>query len=74
MPCLRPDGSLTLAARDVLGAMDEPRPVEEIRELSRQPIYRVRGSLRELQEVGYVRPEDDRWMITEEGRDALARA
>jgi DNA-binding IclR family transcriptional regulator len=54
--------------------MDEPRPVEEIRELSRQPIYRVRGSLRELQEVGYVRPEDDRWMITEEGRDALARA
>ncbi len=72
MPCLRPDGSLTLAARDVLGAMDEPRPVEEIRELSRQPMYRIRGSLRELEDVGFIEAQGDRWVMTEAGRAALA--
>ncbi len=72
MPCIRPDGSLTLAARDVLSAMSEPRPLDEIRESSRQPLYRVRAGLRELGEAGLVEARDDRWVMTDAGRAALA--
>jgi predicted transcriptional regulator len=53
--------------------MDEPRAVDEIRELSRQPLYRVRAGLRELGEAGLVEAVGDRWVITDAGRSALAR-
>ena len=74
MPCIRPDGSLTLAARDVMSAMSQPRPVDDIRELSRQPLYRVRASLRELGDAGLIEAQDERWVLTDAGRTALAES
>ena len=71
MACINSDGSLTLIARDVLQALDQPRSVEEIHGVARQPTYRVRASLRELGEIGLVIEADDRYSITEAGRAKL---
>ena len=72
MACINSDGSLTLVARDVLQALDQPRSVDEIRDVSRQPVYRVRASLREMVEMGLVTETGDRYSITEAGRARLA--
>jgi predicted transcriptional regulator len=71
MACINSDGSLTLVARDVLQALDQPRSVEEIRVVARQPVYRVRASLREMGELGLVIETGDRYSITEAGKAKL---
>ena len=71
MACINSDGSLTIIARDVLKALDQPRSVEEIQGVARQPTYRVRASLREMGEIGLVTKKDDRYSITEAGREIL---
>ena len=71
MACINSDGSLTLVARDVLEALDQPRAIEEIRDIARQPVYRVRASLREMGELGLIVKTDDRYSITEVGRAKL---
>lgn len=71
MACINSDGSLTLVARDVLGALDQPRAVEEIRDVAHQPVYRVRASLREMGELGLVVKMGDRYAITEVGKAKL---
>jgi predicted transcriptional regulator len=73
MGCINRDGALTFTAKDVLEALGEPRTPEEIRDIARQPLYRVRASLREMEAAGYVSTEDGRWRITESGRAALER-
>jgi predicted transcriptional regulator len=72
MACINSDGSLTLVARDVLETLDRPRAIEEIRDIARQPVYRVRASLREMAELGLVVKTDDHYSITEAGRTKLA--
>lgn len=72
MACINSDGSLTLVARDVLGALDQPRVIEEIRDIAHQPVYRVRASLREMGELGLVVKTDDGYSITEAGRAKLS--
>ncbi len=72
MACINSDGSLTLVARDVLQALDQPRSVEEIHGIARQPVYRVRASLREMGELGLVSETDGRYSITEVGRARLS--
>ncbi|MGD8698814.1 MAG: hypothetical protein PVJ43_05960 [Gemmatimonadales bacterium] len=71
MACINPDGSLTLVARDVLRALEQPRSVEEIHQVARQPTYRVRASLREMGEIGLVTETEGRYSITEAGRARL---
>jgi predicted transcriptional regulator len=72
MACINSDGSLTLVARDVLQALDQPRSVEEIHAVARQPVYRVRASLREMGELGLLTETDGRYSITEAGRALLS--
>ena len=72
MACINSDGSLTLVARDVLQALDQPRSVEEIHEVARQPTYRVRASLREMGEIGLVTEKDGLYSITEIGSAKLS--
>lgn len=72
MACINSDGSLTIVARDVLEALDQPRAIEEIRDIARQPVYRVRASLREMGELGLIVKTDDRYSITEVGRVKLS--
>lgn len=71
MACINADGTLTLAGRDVLEALDEPRTVEEIREIARQPVYRVRASLREMEKMGLITVDGDRYSINEAGKAKL---
>ena len=71
MACINADGTLTLAGRDVLEALDEPRTVEEIREVARQPVYRVRASLREMEKMGLITVDGDRYSINEAGKARL---
>lgn len=71
MACINPDGSLSLVARDVLRALEQPRSVEEIHKIARQPTYRVRASLREMGEIGLVTETEGRYAITEAGRAQL---
>ena len=72
MGCINSDGSLTLVAREVLQALDQPRSIDEIHEVARHPVYRVRASLRELGELGLVAKTDERYSITEAGKAKLA--
>jgi predicted transcriptional regulator len=71
MACINPDGTLTMAGRDVLGALSEPRTVEEIHEIARQPVYRVRASLREMESMGLITVDGDRYAINEAGKARL---
>jgi predicted transcriptional regulator len=73
MPCVNPDGTLTFAARDVLRSLGEPRSEEEVRVVARQPIYRVRSSLREMETPGWVVERDSHYSLTEAGREKLGQ-
>ena len=73
MPCINPDGTLTFAARDVLRSLDEPRTEAQIQKVARQPVYKVRSSLREMEVLGWVSAGDDRYALTEAGREVLDR-
>lgn len=71
MPCINPDGTLTFVARDVLVVLSEPHTEEKIRNLARQPLHRVRASLREMREAGLVNEVEGHYDLTVGGRARL---
>jgi len=69
--CINADGSLTASARKVLRALENPLTAEEIREVTGQPLFRIRASLREMEAASLVAGAEDYFKITEEGRERL---
>lgn len=73
MPCISADGTLTVAARKVMTAMQSPIPLEGAANASGLPLYQIRSSVRELIQAGLVEVLDDgRHVLTEAGRQKLA--
>ena len=75
MPCVNADGSLTVVAAQVLGALasvEAPGTVDAVARAVALPVYRVRSTLRELQLAGLVAEVDATRVLTPEGRARLA--
>lgn len=72
MACINSDGSLSGAAKKVLGAMQSPTTLEDVSESTMLPLYRIRASVRELIEAGLVEEKDGLYVITPAGQARLA--
>lgn len=71
MPCLNSDGTLVPTAQSVMHTVQKYGTAEEIFKHIQLPLYRVRSSLRELTELGFINEEDGKYVITAEGRKRL---
>lgn len=74
MACVNADGSMTVAARTLLAALDTPRRLDEVVSATALPLYRVRSGVRELVAAGLVEAHGDRFATTDEGRHRRAAA
>ncbi|MDW8071182.1 MAG: hypothetical protein RMK79_06880 [Anaerolineae bacterium] len=72
MPCINPDGTLSVAAKQVLAALENPVTLETAAACSGLPLYQIRGRVRELIEAGLVAVQGERYVITAAGRRRLA--
>ena len=68
MACINPDGSLSGPARKILGAMQAPTTLEAVAEATGLPLYRIRSSIRELVQAGFVKETEGRYSATSAGR------
>lgn len=71
MACINPDGSLTPSALAVLRALETPSTPAEIAQRAGLPLFRVRGSLRELVEGGLLAEHEGIYSLTPQGREKL---
>lgn len=72
MACIDPDGTLTITAKFLLKSLDqEPLPPEAIAKALSEPIFRVRGNLRELSQAGFIEEVDGLYHLTDEGREKI---
>jgi DNA-binding IclR family transcriptional regulator len=72
MACVAADGTLTLQAKVVLDALRSPHSAEEVAASTDLPLFRIRGSLRELVAAGLLAPDGDTYQLTATGRQRLA--
>ncbi len=72
MACVNPDGTVEPVARAVLLALRTPGSPEDVAKEVRLPLYRVRSSLRELQQAGLVEERGGAYALTDAGRTRLA--
>jgi Sugar-specific transcriptional regulator TrmB. len=68
MPCVSPDGSVTESAKRVLLAAVEEKSAEEIAKAAGLPLFRVRGSVRELVDAGLIESRNGTYRTTEQGK------
>jgi predicted transcriptional regulator len=71
MACVNPDGTLSESARALLRALANPTAAEEIAKQVRQPLFKVRSSLRELAAAGLIQETGQEFLITESGKAKL---
>ena len=71
MACINPDGSVSPSAKLLLGVLQTPHTVEDISSSVEQPLFKVRSSLRELTEAGFVEQNGEKYSITDAGREKL---
>lgn len=71
MPCINADGTLTPSARKVLEALRQPMTSEQLAEAAGLSLYRVRSSLREMEQAGLIALVEGVYRLTEQGASAL---
>jgi predicted transcriptional regulator len=72
MACIDPDGTLTITAKFLLRELNkQPLPPEDIAKALGEPLFRIRGNLRELREAGIIDEEGGRFHLTEVGKGKL---
>ena len=71
MACVRPDGSITESARQMLETLRVPRTAEEAASISGLPLFKVRSSLREMESSGLVIKVEERYKTTDLGLQRL---
>ena len=72
MACIDPDGTLTITGKFVLKSLlDGPLPPEEVARRLGEPLFKVRGNLREIMEAGLIDVEGGLFSLTEEGRGRI---
>ncbi len=72
MPCINSDGSLTSIAKSILKVLMEPLTEEEIVKKAEMPLFRVRMSIREFLAAELIRQENDKYIITDKGKEKLS--
>ena len=71
MACVNADGTITTTAKELLQFVSKPFSPEEIAEQLKRPLFKVRVSLRELSEAGFIKESDGKYVITDAGKDKL---
>ena len=72
MACIDADGTLTPTGRLMLKSLAYgPQPPEAIAKHVSEPLFRVRGSLRELVGADLIEEEGGLFKLTEMGREKL---
>lgn len=72
MACIDATGTLTPTGYLLLkGLAEQPLPPEDIAKHLGEPIFRVRGSLRELASAEMIEERGGLYYLTEEGRGKL---
>jgi predicted transcriptional regulator len=72
MACVGADGTLTPTGFLLLkGLAEQPMPPEDIAKHLGEPLFRVRGSLRELAGADLIEEDGGLYRLTEEGRGKL---
>jgi hypothetical protein len=72
MACIDSTGTLTITAKFLIKELGKnPLPPPEIAKALGEPVFRVRGNLRELAEAGFIREEDGVYHLTDQGREHL---
>jgi Mn-dependent DtxR family transcriptional regulator len=74
MACVNADGTITATAKALLKSLETALSAEDIARRLGQPLFRVRSSLRELAEAGFVVAQGDKYQTTEEGKKKAAAA
>ena len=69
MPCINPDGTLTLSAKAMLSAVLSPATPEEVAKSTGLPLFRIRSSIREMQEAGLVEEKEGKYLATRIGKE-----
>ena len=63
MPCINPDGTLTVTAKRALVVLEEPGSESDVANRVGIPLYRVRSLLRDLIEAGFVCEKDGEYHL-----------
>ena len=71
MACVNVDGTISATGKELLSLISEPYSAEDIAENLKRPLFKVRVSLRELSEAGFVENIDDKYVITDAGKEKL---
>ena len=72
MACIDSTGALTITAKFLLRELGKnPLPPEEIAKALGEPLFRVRGNLRELSGAGFIEEKDGQFHLTDLGREHL---
>ena len=72
MACIDSDGTLTITARFLLKELGkQPLPPEEIAKALGEPLFKIRGNLREMMEAGLIGEEGGSFRLTDAGRERL---
>ncbi len=71
MACVNADGTISATAKELLQLISEPYSAEEISEKLKRPLFKIRVSLRELSEAGFIDKIDDRFIISEAGKEKI---
>ena len=72
MACIDPDGTLTITAKFLLKELGkQPLPPEDIAKALGEPLFKIRGNLREMMEAGLIGEEGGDFRLTDAGRERL---
>jgi predicted transcriptional regulator len=70
--CIDSTGSLTITAKFLIRELGKnPLPPQDIAQSLGEPLFRIRGNLRELTEAGFIREEDGMFHLTDQGKEHL---
>ncbi|OGF67651.1 MAG: hypothetical protein A2Y62_05975 [Candidatus Fischerbacteria bacterium RBG_13_37_8] len=68
MACINADGTLSGAGRFILSSIDKPITDLELSQKIGLPLFRIRMSIREFLDAGYISQDGDKYIITERGK------
>jgi predicted transcriptional regulator len=72
MPCIDDSGNLSDSGKALLSALSkEQLDVKTISSQIGVPLFKVRSSIRELVEAGLIQESNEKYSLTEEGKNFL---
>lgn len=72
MACINADGTITESARKLLDSLKTPKRPEEIARILEEPLYKVRSSLREMSNSGFIAGYKEEYVLTDKGKEVVS--